>query len=256
MEKINLNGFEFTAGNWPFEENKPTILLIHGASLSKEFWKFQTNALKTFANTVSLDLPGHGGSTLPGRNTVTGYSEEVLALIKEMGRDTEIIVCGMSMGGAIAQQLLVDHPELFRAGILINTGARLKVLPMIFDMVRDNYQEYIDYLPRLSISSKSDPTKIAELSKDFTGKCSAITTLEDFEACNSFDLMDCIPEIKAPVLVMAAADDVSTPVKYGKWLHENIKGSQFVQIENAGHFSPLEQPEKVNAAIIDFLKSL
>ena len=256
METIQLNSIEFKAGNWPLANDKPVIIFFHGASLSKEFWDIHVDGLKDCANTIAVDLPGHGGTELPSKETIKDFSTDIIAFIKAIDVKTPVVVCGMSMGGAVAQQLLIDSPNSFKAGILINTGARLKVLPMIFDMVNADYEGYIDNTAQFSISGKSDLKKIQELAKSFTGNCNAETTINDFNACNSFDIMDRISEIKCPILVIAATEDMSTPLKYGKWLHENIKGSEFVEIQDAGHFSPLEKPEEIGGAIREFIGKL
>lgn len=256
MERLTKANFEFNGGQWPPSPKKPTIIFFHGASLSKSFWDFQVKGLTDTANTIAIDLPGHGGTTIQSKDTIKAFSNDIIAFIDALKLNTPLIACGMSMGGAIAQQLLIDFPDYFKAGILINTGARLKVMPMIFDMVNTDYQGYIDKTAEFSISSKSDLGKIQKLAEDFTGNCSAETTINDFNACNSFDIMEKITMINCKTLVIGATEDMSTPLKYGKWLFDNIKESEFVQIENAGHFSPLEKPEAINTAIRTFIQNL
>lgn len=254
MEIIKKGDFEFNAGNWPLSNDKPVVLFLHGASLSKSFWNYQVENLNGVADTIAIDLPGHGGTTVNSKDSIKDFAKDIITFINSLAIKTPVVICGMSMGGAIAQQLLIDYPDYFKAGVLINTGARLKVLPMIFDMVNSDYDGYIKNTPMFSISSKSNLEKIQELAEDFTGNCTAETTINDFDACNGFDIMDKISLITKPVLVMSATEDLSTPLKYGKWLSENIKDADFVQIEEAGHFSPLEKPDPINKAIDDFIK--
>ncbi len=256
METIKEGDFEFNAGNWPLTPDKPVILFMHGASLSKSFWNYQVEDLKGIANTIAIDLPGHGGTTVNSKDSILDFSKDIITFLNSLELKVPVVICGVSMGGAIAQQLLIDYSDYFKAGILINTGSRLKVLPMIFDMVNSDYPGYVQNTPMFSISSKSDLEKIQKLAEDFTGNCTAETTINDFNACNGFDIMEKIPLIKKPVLVIAAAEDMSTPLKYGKWLSDNIKGAEFVQIEDAGHFSPLEKPELINRAIEVFINRL
>ncbi len=256
METRTLNSIEFKAGNWPLEEDKPVVIFFHGASLSKEFWDIHVDGLKDCANPIAVDLPGHGGTKLLSKDTIKDFSNDIMDFIRSLDVRGPVIVCGMSMGGAVAQQLLIDYPDSFKAGILINTGARLKVLPMIFDMVNADYEGYIKNTAQFSISGKSDLETIQALAKSFTGNCSAETTINDFNACNSFDIMERAGDIKCPVLIIAATEDMSTPLKYGKWLHDNITGSEFVEIQDAGHFSPLEKPEEVGGAIRAFIRKL
>jgi pimeloyl-ACP methyl ester carboxylesterase len=59
--------------------------------------------------------------------------------------------------------------------------------------------------------------------------------------------------IDVPVLVLTANDDIITPFKYATFLEKNIKNAELVNIEDAGHLSPIEKPHQVNKAIRDFL---
>ncbi|MFZ5563718.1 MAG: alpha/beta fold hydrolase, partial [Thermodesulfobacteriota bacterium] len=78
----------------------------------------------------------------------------------------------------------------------------------------------------------------------------------DFTACNAFDMMERLSEITVPVLVIGAADDLSTPAKYAVFLADRVPGARLVMIESAGHLAPLEKPDTVNPAIADFLRGL
>jgi pimeloyl-ACP methyl ester carboxylesterase len=78
--------------------------------------------------------------------------------------------------------------------------------------------------------------------------------LKDFTACDQFDVMARLNEIKAKVLVVVGADDNITPPKYGEYLHQNISGSELAVIADAGHLSPLEKPEEVSQIIRNFIR--
>jgi pimeloyl-ACP methyl ester carboxylesterase len=65
-----------------------------------------------------------------------------------------------------------------------------------------------------------------------------------------------VASIHLPVLVLSAEHDTLTPVKYASWMAATIEGARHVNIEGAGHMSPIERPEAFNAAIDHFLKSL
>jgi pimeloyl-ACP methyl ester carboxylesterase len=66
----------------------------------------------------------------------------------------------------------------------------------------------------------------------------------DFSACNRFDVMDRLHAIRLPSLVICAAQDRMTPVKYGAYLQDHIPGAKMAVIEGAGHMMGLEQ-EKI-----------
>lgn len=246
--------FEFIAHHWPPTEQTPVVVFIHGASMSKGFWEPQIEGLSTGYCPLALDLPGHGGSDGPARDTIAGYADAVLDFIA-MGELSghPLALCGLSMGGGIVLQLLIDRPELFDAAILINTGARLKVHPMIFESIRNDFHGFVRSMPSFSLSPHTSVDRFEEKILSMAAGCDADTAQKDFSACNAFDLMPRISEIDCPTLICTAEHDVSTPSKYGFWLAEQLQHSNHTHIEKAGHFSPMEQSDVVNDAIIKFL---
>jgi pimeloyl-ACP methyl ester carboxylesterase len=65
-----------------------------------------------------------------------------------------------------------------------------------------------------------------------------------------------VATISVPVLVLSAAHDALTPVKYADWVAANIHGARHATLDGAGHMSPIEQPEAFNQAILRFMESL
>ncbi len=251
MENRQMGGIGFTSGHWPLDPEKPTLIFIHGAASNNAFWKSQVIFFSEIMNTVAIDLPGHGTSQSPGMEKISDYAEAVLNFI-DLIQAPRPIPCGLSMGGAITQQLLVSHGDRFPAGILINTGARLKVLPLIFETIEKDYREFIEMLFAFAISRKSrGETLRAEI--EASTICQPAVASGDFRACDGFNVMDALGVIEVPVLVLTATDDNLTPLKFGSFLAAGIKNAELVTIQDAGHFSPIEKPNEVNMAIKDFL---
>jgi len=254
MEKRQRNGIGFVAGRWPLNATQSTLVFIHGSGGSAQFWSAQVEGLVEKANTLAIDLPGRGNSKAAGKDSVDGYVAALLEFLEHLGA-AELIPCGLSLGGAIVQQLLLDHPDRFGAGILIGTGAKLKVLPAIFEAIRTDYAGFVQMLCKLSSSEKSDPTQIQPFRDDLK-RCSPDVTYGDFQACDQFDVMARLGDIRVPVLVISAEDDKLTPTKYADYLESAIPHAARVSIAGAGHIAPLEKPRAVNQAIIDFLDDI
>lgn len=251
MENRKAGEFGFSSNHWPLDPDKPTLVFIHGAASNNTFWKTQIPYFSEIANAVALDLPGHGTSQGQGKENISDYAEAVLDFI-DLIKAPRPIPCGLSMGGAITQQLLVSHGKRFPAGILINTGARLKVLPLIFETIEKNYDDFVQTLFIFAISAK---TSVEKLRADIQActVCRPAVATGDFRACDGFNVMDKLDSIEVPVLVLTATDDSLTPLKYGSYLANSIKKAELVIIGDAGHFSPIEKPLEVNQAIHDFL---
>jgi len=251
MEHRKTNGIGYLAGEWPLDPAKSTIIFIHGAGGSSAFWREQVDALAERVNTLALDLPGHGRSGGGGHDRIEDYARAVVDFISAV-ETPRPIPCGLSLGGAIAQRLLLDSPDLFEAGILINSGSKLKVAPEIFDAIEKDIKSYVDMMVKLVASKSTDPDRVKSF-KDDTARCKSEVLMQDFRACDRFDVMQRVGSITSPVLVVTAEDDQVTPPKYGDFMEKYIAKASRAHIMEAGHFAPLEKPKEINKAIIEFL---
>jgi pimeloyl-ACP methyl ester carboxylesterase len=251
MERRTANGIGFISGRWPLDPLKSTIVLIHGAGGSSAFWQAQVEALAERSNTVAIDLPGHGQSHGNGHDRIEDYARAVLNFINAI-KTPKPILCGISLGGAVAQQLLLDYPDLFKAGILINTGSKLRVAPEIFDAIAKGINIYVEMMANFAASKSADPNRVKRF-KDDTARCNSEVLIQDFQACDRFDVMQRVGSITLPVLVVTAENDQVTPPKYGEFLETSIAKASRVHIMEAGHILPIEKPEEVNRAIVEFL---
>jgi pimeloyl-ACP methyl ester carboxylesterase len=251
MEERKTNGIGYITGRWPLDPAKSTIVFIHGAGGSSVFWRAQVDALAEQANTIAIDLPGHGQSDGNGHDRIEDYARGVMEFINAIEAPRPI-PCGLSLGGAIVQQLLLDSPDLFKAGILISSGSKLKVAPEIFDTIEKDVNSYVDMMAKLVASKSTDPDRVKGF-KDDTARCKSEVLIQDFRACDRFDIMQRMGAITSPVLVVSAEDDQVTPPKYGDFMEKSIAKASRVHIMEAGHIVPMEKPEEVNRAIMEFL---
>jgi pimeloyl-ACP methyl ester carboxylesterase len=251
MVRRETNGIAFLSSGWPPDEAKPTLIFIHGAGGSHVLWQGQVEGLAGRVNAVAIDLPGHGDSKGDGMSTIEDYARAVADFTRAL-EAPKPIPCGLSMGGAITQQLLLDHPDACCAGILIGTGARLRVQPLILKTIEENFSGYVESFLAFAASEKTDPERLRPIS-EATAQSKPQVALGDFKACDAFDVMERLPSIEVPVLVITSEEDKLTPPKYGIFLEEKIKTALRVHIQNAGHLVPAEKPDEVNQAILDFL---
>ena len=211
MEDRKTNGIGFIAGKWPLDPIKSTIVFVHGAGGSSDFWRTQVEALAERVNTVAVDLPGHGQSDGNGHDKIEDYSQAVVDFISAV-KPPRPIPCGISLGGAIVQQLLLDSPDFFEAAILISTGAKLKVVPEIFDTIKKDINSYVNMMANFVASKSTDPDRVKPFKED-SARCKPDVLIKDFRACDRFDVMERVGAISSPVLVVSAEDDQVTPPK-------------------------------------------
>ncbi|MEZ4549973.1 MAG: alpha/beta fold hydrolase [Desulfobacterales bacterium] len=135
------------------------LIFVHGAALSKSLWTAQVEGLSDAANTLAIDLPGRNGSSAgsgdisSAGDIIADYAASVRALVDHLTIQAPVL-CGLSMGGAVVQSLLINHPDAFKAAVLMNTGARLKVMPLIFESIQ-KITQHLDLVVDFAVSKKA-----------------------------------------------------------------------------------------------------
>ena len=235
------------------QEDHLPLVFIHGAGAQHAIWGYQLNNLKR-AYRVALDLPGHGQSTGPGRITIEGYAEAVVAFLDALHL-RNVVVVGHSMGGAIAQTLALTAPERMRGLVLIGTGARLRVLSSLLEGLRTDFLLTSRHLVSLAYAP-STPASLIRRGLTQWAQNRPQAVVRDFLACHRFDVTDRLREIRCPTLVLCGDEDMLTPPKLSRYLGEHIPHAEVHIIPAAGHMVMIEQPEETTRAIQSFVDRL
>jgi pimeloyl-ACP methyl ester carboxylesterase len=251
MQTRSAANLGFICNNWPPDSAKPSLVFIHGAGGSSAFWAGQVAGLRERANTLALDLPGRGNSPGPGFQDVGAYARVVETFLDELALPKPVLI-GFSMGGAIVLQILLDRPGEFAAAGLVSSGAKLGVLPAILELIENDFETYISQVGPGAASAKTDPELLRPAIED-RANCAPEVVLGDFKACNAFDARERLAQIKLPVLLVSAEEDLLTPPKFADYLEEKLPDARRVHILEAGHFVAIEQAAQVGQAIREFL---
>jgi pimeloyl-ACP methyl ester carboxylesterase len=231
-------------------ESEDALIFVHGSGGDAETWKYQFN-LKINCDIVALDLPSHRNSDHVPELSLDLYVDIIKELIDQLSY-RRVILAGHSLGGAIVQETYFKHPEKVDSLILIGTGARLKVSPIILAQLRNDYEDFIASLPIGAFYRKTSKDIIEWYARQ-TSKVGAQVTLRDFMICDAFNRIGELSSIKIPCLIICGKADKLTPVKYSQFFNDNIKDSELVVINEAGHMVMLEKPEDLNQAIKNFI---
>jgi pimeloyl-ACP methyl ester carboxylesterase len=226
--------------------------MLHGSGNTGVLWEGQVAGLADVANVIAVDLAGHGDSELSLVDSVREHVSSIAGLIDALDV-SPAIVCGLSLGGAIALQILLDHPDRVAAGVLIGTGARLRVSPVILKMIEQDFAGFVNSMPMVAASPGTDGALLEPLMQAVL-KNGADVSARGFRICDDFDVMERLGEIERPVLVVSGENDQLTPPKYGRYLAEHIAEAKLVMLSDARHLSPLERPDTVNRVIREWLE--
>jgi len=234
------------------------LVFVHGAGGSHLNWPPQLRRLPT-ANTYALDLPGHGRSEGRGRTSISAYADFVAAFLETLGLE-KVTLVGHSMGGAIALDLALRHPvganshsPLLAGLVLVGSGARLRVAPAILNGIHQDFQAAVRLICDWAFAPGA-PEQLKRIGRHQMEQTHPDVLYGDFAACDAFDVMGRLGEIRCPTLAICGTADRLTPPKYSTYLRDHIPAAQLVLIEGAGHMVMLEQPAEVSRAIADFAR--
>jgi pimeloyl-ACP methyl ester carboxylesterase len=226
------------------------LVFVHGAGDSARAWREQVAYFG--ARAYALDLPGHGErpDTLPESVSVADYARAVQTIITNELRLERPFIVGHSLGGLIALQMGLDFGQQLGGLVLVGTGARMRVAPMLLDAARTDPVQAQRVLKQSSVSDQGDVVRLL----NGQNKPQPGLLYRNLMACNSFDVMDRLEELRnLPTLILCGAEERNAPVKHSLYLHEHIAGSTFQVISGAGHYVQREKPEEVNRAIAEWL---
>jgi pimeloyl-ACP methyl ester carboxylesterase len=228
------------------------IIFIHGSGENSHLWKEQLNDLNLNYNLIAIDLPSHAESGEFPELSLDLYVDVVKKLVDFLNLN-KMILCGHSLGGAIAQEYFFKNPKEIIALILCGTGARLRVSPMILNALKNNYQEFLDSIS-MGFYRKTPRDIINDVIIQLS-KTKPEVVYRDFKICDNFDVMDKVSSINIPCLIVCGNKDILTPIKYSQYFKDKIKNSKLVIIKNAGHMVMVEKPNELNKTIEEFIRN-
>lgn len=225
-------------------------VFIHGAGGNSLLWKRVLSFLSGNGTAFAVNLPGHPSEEITCKS-VADYAEAVHSFI--VGRGIrKPAVCGHSMGGAVALTLALDHAEDVGSLILVDTGAKLGVLPELVEGLRGQPLRAIErIITPMSFDSLS--LDAARESRTALSVSNLPVFLNDYLACDGFDVRNRLPQITARTLIVCGESDRMTPPKWSYFMNSNIPSSSLFFIRGAGHMVPLEKPQACAQLIQAFL---
>ncbi|MEO8677588.1 MAG: alpha/beta fold hydrolase [Vicinamibacterales bacterium] len=236
------------------------VLLIHGLGSSTRDWAPQIDALATRFTVVAFDVRGHGRSGKPDqRYSVKLFADDTAALIRALGL-APVHVVGISMGGMIAFQLAVDAPGLVRTLVIVNSGPEMQIRTvaqrlMIWSRITTVRLFGMRKMGEVLATRLLPKPEHAGLRTTFVERWAANEPrayLSSLRALVNWSVLEHLPSISHPVLVMAADQDY-TPVALKQAYTAQLPHGELVVIEDARHFMPIERPHEFNEAVLAFL---
>lgn len=241
----------------------PPLVLLHGFTLDLRMWEAQVAAFSPHFRVLRYDLRGFGESELPGTATYD-HADDLRALFDHLGIATATIV-GLSMGGGIALEFALAHPDRVQALVLADAmigGYRWSAewqaaTAAIWRTGREEgvapaKARWVAHHGLFGAAREQQPvaTALTEMIEDYSGWhwCH-----RDPHRKPPRPAIERLTEVVAPTLIITGEREDPDFVAQATLLREQIPGAQGCVLPEAGHLTALEAPSTFNQAVLDFL---
>lgn len=251
--------------------NGPPLVFIHGLSGTWQNWLENLPYFAQKHRCIAMDLPGFGYSEMPAEKiSISGYARQVDALCDQLGLGPCIVV-GNSMGGFVAAEIEIRHPErveraclVAAAGISVTNLRRRPVLTGArilgaLGAASAAQTRIMVSRPRLRWFFTNFvfryPSRIAaDLMYEQLRGAGTRGFVDAMDALTSYDFRDRLPEIQAPTLIIWGEHDMLVPVEDANEFERLIPQSRTVILQDTGHVPMLERPLKFNELLEELIE--
>jgi pimeloyl-ACP methyl ester carboxylesterase len=244
----------------------PPVLLVHGHPFDRTMWRPQLAGAFPGHRLIAPDLRGYGRTTVvPGSTALDTFALDLAALLDRLGV-RRATLCGLSMGGQIVLEFHRLFPERVAGLVLADTFAQGET-----PRGRQERRERADLLVREGMAGYAhevldsmvapatvrDLPEVAAHVRDMMlgappeGAAAALRGRAERP-----DYTRMLPAIGVPALVVVGREDVFTPVRDARFMHERIPGARLAVIDGAGHLPNLERPAVFNRAVAALLADI
>ena len=246
-------------------EGEP-LLLVMGLSADHLSWALQVPSLSAEYRTIIFDNRDVGQSFYAdGPYEIADMAQDTLALADALGLDSFHLV-GMSMGGAIAQEVALAAPERIRTLTLCVTwggsGAYAIERSRLWaaSVLRTPFEQRVDELLVLTLSEEFfENEQAVEFVRRLTLSNPHPQAAEAFarqvQASGRHETRERLPSLSMPVHVIGAEHDILVPVWKSEEIAELVPGARLTVLERAPHGINIERAEEFNGAVLDFLRA-
>jgi pimeloyl-ACP methyl ester carboxylesterase len=264
-QKVQTTGFADVNGAKLYYESAgkgKTVVLIHGGLVDSRLWDDQFDEFAKHYRVIRYDLRGFGRSDLPAGEF--SHVDDLYALLKYLKIEKASLI-GLSLGGSIAADFTLAHPEMVEKLVFTSSGLRgdksprneqsIAVYKTAETQGRDKAIEMWLEHPFFA-SGKTHPDYVRRVKQMLTDnyKYWGPTPQPIPLIWSKQPTIERLSEIKVPVLIIVGDKDAPQILSVAETLHSGIKGSEKVVIPGVSHHLPMEKPRQYNKLVLKFLK--
>lgn len=247
-----------TAG--PASGETPVLVLIHGLGSSGPDWEEQVPVFSQYFRVIVPDLRGHGASARRGLYSVEQFAADTWQLLDHLGVEQAILL-GHSMGGAVAMQMTLDRPGRVPKLVLTNTLPNFRPQTLAQRWMLWSRLLLMGWLGPRRLSEvmtekmypRADQVALRRKVARRSAQNDRNAYLGSIRALTGWSIADRLPELRLPVLVLAAEFDF-LPRSETDRLVAALPDARLVVFPGTRHGLPLEEPAAFNRAVLEFLR--
>lgn len=253
MEKLTRNGVALA-----YEEagsGEPSLLFVHGWCGNHTSFASQVEYFRPDHRVIAVDLRGHGASGTPQQDyTLAGFVDDLVWLCGQLGVSKPVVI-GHSMGGNIALELAVRHPESVAAIVAIDSvitpsqAFRDAVQPVAAALRGEDYRSVAAQLIESLFLPTDDQERKAQIAVEAAAMPQHVMASAFEQHITAYDSTDAAAACRVPVLYIGAATPLGDATRFRELCPQLMVG----QTVGAGHWNHLDAAAQVNAMIAQFL---
>ncbi len=245
------------------------MLFAHGFGCDQHMWRHVAPAFEATHRVLLFDHVGAGRSDLSAYDpekysSLEGYATDVVEIVREHDL-TDVVFVGHSVSAMIGVLAAAQEPDRFSRLVLVGPSPRYiddgdyvggfgkEDIDELIDSLDSNYLGWSAVMAPVIVGNPDRPELGEELTNSFCRTDPAIArqfARVTFYSDNRADLA----RVRTPALVLQCAEDPIAPTVVGRYVHENLPGSRFVQLTATGHCPNLSAPAETVDAIQAFVR--
>jgi 3-oxoadipate enol-lactonase len=246
----------------PNSKGFPIVLLLHGLGVNSSSWMLQFDTLISAGfRPIVPDIMGFGESEYDGLGWSIERIADLLAELLIQLNSGPVFVVGLSMGGAIAQQLTLSYPKFVRKLILVSTFKKLRprnLVTWFYFLLRAFMVYFFDIKTQSKIVAQkvfpdSDQLPLRKMAEAQIAQADPRAYREAMKSLFMFNSTNQLNEISIPTLVVIGENDSTISPVHQMELSKNILGAKHIIIQKGGHAVTIDHYDEFNQILLQFL---
>ena len=242
------------------------LILIMGLGAEGSLWEEHVKIYEKYFRCILIDNRGAGCSGKPvGPYTTSMMADDTIGVMNAL-KIQNAHISGISMGGAIAQEIALKYPERVKSMTLISTWPKCDAyLTRVFEMLKSLIQisdpvtlgrmlQLWTFTAEYHTSHMDDLLRREEQSISSFHPMPVHAFMAQCDACINHDTIERLDKIKIPVLITVGDEDIFTPIRFSQSIVKKIINSELFVVKGGGHTHHWEKLNEFNQKSLSFLQ--